>query len=170
MTKSAGTFDRYTGWNGYYNLAYKVGATNRDEVITLTAPEGYLIQSYSFLVQEFSSGAAADHFTISAPDGTTIHPAYGGADGYIPFSIDNVNAESTSFTISSTSASNYLAIINFTVRLADKSTVGIGDLNAQPSTLNAQLSAPYTLAGQRISNATAKRGVYVRDGKKVVVR
>ena len=170
MTKSAGTFDRYTGWNGYYNLAYKVGATNRDEVITLTAPEGYLIQSYSFLVQEFSSGSAADHFTISAPDGTTIHPAYGGADGYIPFSIDNINAESTSFTISSTSASNYLAIINFTVRLADKSTVGIGDLNAQPSTLNAQLSAPYTLAGQRISNATAKRGVYVRDGKKVIVR
>ena len=170
MTKSAGTFDRYTGWNGHYNLAYKVGAADRDEVITLTAPAGYLIQGYSFLVQEFSSGAAASHFTISAPEGTTIQPAYGGPDGYIPFSIDNINAESTSFTVSSTSASSYLAIINFTVRLADKATVGIGGLEAQPSVLSPQPATTYTLAGQRVSTAAARRGVYVRHGKKVVVR
>lgn len=168
LTKSAGTFDRYTGWNGYYNLAYKVGAANRNEVITLTAPSGYLIQSYAFQVQEFSKGTAANHFTITAPDGTTIRPAYGGADGYTPFSIDNINAESASFKVRSTSTSDYLAIINFTVRLADKATVGIRGMDNGKWGMGSITS--YTLSGQRTNGSVARRGVYVRGGKKVIVR
>ena len=168
MTKSAGTFDRYTGWNGFYNLAFKVGAVNRDEVITLNAPEGYLIKSYSFQVQEFSSGAAANHFTITAADGTSIQPAYGGANGYTPFSIDNIHAASTTFSIRSTSASNYLAIINFAVVLEKAETVGIHTTSALPYSTQ-PASAQYNLSGQRISTPTAS-GIYIRGNRKVAVK
>ena len=148
MTKSAGTFDRYTGWNGFYNLAYKVGAVGREEAITLTAPEGYLIKSYSFKVQEWSSSAAADHFTIVAEDGTTISPAYkGGADGYTDFSIKDIYAPTASFTVSSTDGSKYLAIINFVVVLIPQDEVGIRTLTGDATSFD----RCFNLAGQRVS-------------------
>ena len=171
LKKSAGTFDRYTGWNGFYNLAYKVGAAGRDEKLTLTAPEGYLIKNYSFKVQEWSNGAAADDFTITAEDGTTIQPAYrGGADGYTPFDIKDVQAKSTYFTVRSANASKYLAIINFVVLLTPEDEVGIDALTAPVVS-----EGIYNLAGQQIvnsksSNRKLSRGLYIKHGQKIVVR
>ena len=167
LRKSAGTFDRYTGWNGYYNLAYKVGAANRDEVLTLTAPDGYLIKSYTFRVQEWSNGAAANDFTITAADGTTIQPAYGGADGYTPFDIKDILDKSTTITVRSTNATKYLAIINFAVTLISEEEVGIS-APRQPSSVNPQPSTIYNLAGQRIA-APTKPGIYILNGKKQVI-
>ena len=137
---------------------------NPDEVLTLTAPEGYLIQRYSFQAQEWSNGATVNDFTVKAEDGTTIQPAYtGGADGYTLFDIADVQAKSTFFTISSTNASKYLAIINFTVMLAPEDEVHI-----TAPTLPATHAAYYTLAGQRI--ATPKQsGIYIKGSRKVVV-
>ena len=175
LTKSAGTFDRYTGWNGYYNLAYKVGAINRDEVLTLTAPEGYFIKSYSFQVQEWSSGAAANHFTLKTEDGTTITPAFGGADGYVLFGANDINAKSTHFTVRSTDTSRYIAIINFVVVLTSDDPTSIhlignadGRTNGdtQQSMLNAQW---YNLTGQPVSNPTHP-GIYIKGNKKILVR
>ena len=165
LKKSAGTFDRYTGWNGFYNLAYKVGAVNRDEKLTLTAPEGYLINSYSFKVQEWSNGAAANDFVITAEDGTSIEPAYqGGAEGYTLFDIKDVQAKSTFFTVRSTNASKYLAIINFVVLLTPEGGDGIEAITI-PAT-----SAYYNLAGQRIDNTQLRPGIYIKGNKKVIVR
>lgn len=165
LTKSAGTFDHYTGWNGFYNLAYKVGAVNRNEVITLTAPNGYLINNYSFQVQEWSSGASANDFTITAEDGTIISPAYkGGADCYTLFDIKNVQDKSTYFTIRSTNATKYLAIINFVVKLISETEVHIDAIT--PSTTNANY---YNLAGQRITKPTHP-GIYIKGNKKVAVQ
>ncbi len=165
LKKSAGTFDRYTGWNGFYNLAYKVGAVNRDERLTLTAPKGYLIKNYSFKVQEWSNGAAANDFVITAKDGTTIQPAYrGGAEGYTPFDIKDVQAKSTYFTVRSTDVSKYLAIINFVVLLTPEDEVGIDALMI--STVSEDI---YNLAGQRINTPT-RPGLYIKHGQKIVVR
>ena len=165
MTKSAGTFDRYTGWNGFYNLAYKVGAVGREETITLTAPEGYLIKSYSFKVQEWSSSAAADHFTIVAEDGTTISPAYkGGADGYTDFSIKDIYAPTASFSVSSTDGSKYLAIINFVVVLIPQDEVGIRTLTGDATSFG----RCFNLAGQRVSRPT-QRGTYIINRRKILV-
>lgn len=165
LTKSAGTFDRYTGWNGYYNLAYKVEKANRDERLTLTAPDGYLISSYTLQAQQWSNGAAADDFTLTAEDGTTVQPAYGGPDGYTLFYIKDILRRSTYFIVRSTDASKYLAVINFTVTLIPEGEVGISN---PLSALNTQQSATYNLAGQCIAAPTTP-GIYVRDGRKVLV-
>ena len=173
LTKSAGTFDRYTGWNGFYNLAYKVGAANRDEVLTLTAPDGYFIKSYSFQVQEWSSGAAANHFTLKTEDGTTITPAYGGSDGYLPFGASDINAKSTYFTVRSTDTSRYIAIINFVVILTSDDPDGIEDREqrventSQISNLKSQ--SYYDLTGQPVSTPTHP-GIYIKGHKKILVR
>ncbi|MBO7068164.1 MAG: family 20 glycosylhydrolase [Bacteroidaceae bacterium] len=165
LRKSAGTFDRYTGWNGFYNLAYKVGAANRNEVLTLTAPDGYLIKGYSFQVQEWSNGAAANDFTIRAEDGTAISPAYkGGVDGYTSFDIRDVQAKSTYFTVRSTNATKYLAIINFIVMLTSETEVNIESLASPTASTDY-----YNLAGQCIVKPT-RSGLYIRGNKKVVVR
>ncbi len=164
LTKSAGTFDHYTGWNGFYNLAYKVGRANRNEVITLTAPEGYLINSYSFQVQEWSSGANDNDFTITAKDGTTISPAYkGGADGYTLFDIKNVQEQSTYFTVRATNSSKYLAIINFAVKLISETEVHIDALTSSTPHTDC-----YNLAGQRVVSPS-RAGLYIMGKKKVVV-
>lgn len=178
LRKSAGTFDRYTGWNGFYNLAYKVGAANRNEVLTLTAPDGYLIKGYSFQVQEWSSGAAANNFTITAEDGTSIQPAYrGGADGYTPFDIRDVFAQSTHFTVRSTNATKYLAIINFVVMLISEIDDGINVPTTPSTDTDKQSSTIVNLAGQRIDisrftghHAPLPPGIYIRGNKKIAVR
>ena len=178
LTKSGGTFDRYTGWNGFYNLAFKVSAPDHDDVLTLAAPEGYLIKGYALKAQEWTQGAA--NYTITAEDGTTIQPRYqGGANGYTPLSVSDINAPTAVIKIRSTNASQYLAIVNFTVTLVSKEGVGITDLEYKTWTREQELeynsrfpgqrSMSYTLSGQRVATP-ALSGVYIRRGKKTLVK
>ena len=73
ITKDGGSFDKYSSWNSHYNLAFKPAAANAASTITLTAPEGYIITSYSLLAAKASSSAHT--YTLTAENGTTINVA-----------------------------------------------------------------------------------------------
>ena len=92
-----------------------------------------------------------EELTLTAPEGYTL------------FDIADVQAKSTFFTISSTNASKYLAIINFTVMLAPEDEVHI-----TAPTPPATHAAYYTLAGQRIASPK-QTGIYIKGSRKVVV-
>jgi hypothetical protein len=74
LTKSDGSFNQFSNWNGHFNLAYAPAANNTPSTLTLTAPDGYIIKGYSLLAAKAYS--AAHTYTLTAADGTTITPAF----------------------------------------------------------------------------------------------
>ena len=116
LTKSDGEFNKFSNWNGHYNLAYKPAAANTASTLTLKAPEGYVITGYSMLAAKAYS--AAHTFTLTAEDGTTVTPAFASsANDYTAFAIDGINAPSTTISVTTTDASKYIAIADFVVTL-----------------------------------------------------
>ena len=116
LTKSNGSYNQFSNWNGHYNLAYAPAANNTPSTLTLTAPEGYIIKGYSLLAAKAYS--AAHTYTLTAADGTTITPAFANSStGYTVLNVSNVNAASTSISVTSTDVSKYLAIADFAVTL-----------------------------------------------------
>ncbi len=131
LTKSDGAFDKFSSWNGHYNLAYKPAAANAASTLTLTAPEGYIIKDYSLLAAKSSTDEHT--YTLTAADGTTITPAYASsATGYTALNIDNVNAKSTTISVTTTNVSKYITLADFVVTLTQEYPVklnAVGDAN-----------------------------------------
>ena len=118
MTKSGGAFNKYSNWNGHYNIAYKPSAANTDDVITLTAPSGYVIAGYSMLAAKAST--ASHTYTLTAADGTSVTPAYASnANAYTTFTVSNLNTKSTTITVNTTNTSYWIAIADFVVYLQE---------------------------------------------------
>ncbi|MBR3513959.1 MAG: exo-alpha-sialidase [Bacteroidaceae bacterium] len=139
LTKSDGAFDKFSNWNGHYNLAYKPATANTASTLTLSAPEGYVIKSYSLLAAKAYS--AAHTYTLTAADGTTITPAFANSStGYTTLSVTNVNAQSTAISVTTTDASKYLAIADFVVTLVPAPALS---LNAVGGKSYATLYLPY---------------------------
>lgn len=117
LTKSDGSFNQFSNWNGHFNLAYAPAANNTPSTLTLTAPDGYIIKGYSLLAAKAYS--AAHTYTLTAADGTTITPAFASsATGYTTLEVSGVNAQSTTIEVTTTDKSKYLAIADFAVSLA----------------------------------------------------
>ena len=110
LTKSGGTFDKYTSYNSRYNLAYKVATAGTAETFTLTAPTGYIITGYTLDAMNHDSGTGS----FVAADGTTASTS---TAGYATLSVDGLNATSTTITVNA-STTGWLAISNFVVQLA----------------------------------------------------
>ncbi len=116
LTKSDGSFNQFSNWNGHFNLAYAPAANNTPSTLTLTAPDGYIIKGYSLLAAKAYS--AAHTYTLTAADGTTITPAFASsATGYTTLEVSGVNAQSTTIEVTTTDKSKYLAIADFAVTL-----------------------------------------------------
>ena len=116
LTKSDGTFDKYSSWNSHYNLAYKPAAANTASTLTLTAPAGYLIKSYSLLAAKASS--ASHTYTLTLADGNSITPAFASsASGYTTLSQTDLYVPSTTITVETTDATKFLAIADFVIIL-----------------------------------------------------
>lgn len=159
LTKSAGTFNKYTNWNGHFNLAYQVGAANRNETLTLTAPEGYLISSISLLARKTADGT----YTLTASNGTSIAPT---KDAYTELKASDINAATTAITVRCSATGQYLAIADFCVQLVEKGMVVGVDAPAagvQPHNESAPL---FDLSGRCISKPAP--GVYIKNGKKFI--
>lgn len=119
ITKSDGSFNQFSSWNGHFNMAYAPGAANTASTLTLTAPDGYIITGYSLLAAKAYS--AAHTYTLTAEDGTTITPSFAtSSTDYTELSITGLSAASTTISITSTDASKYIAIADFVVTLANK--------------------------------------------------
>jgi len=131
LTKSDGSFDKFSSWNSHYNLAYQPAAANTASTLTLTAPEGYIIKGYSLLAAK--SSPETHTYTLTAADGTTITPAYANsATGYTALNIDNVNAKSTTISVTTTNVSKYITLADFVVTLTQEYPVklnAVGDAN-----------------------------------------
>ena len=124
LTKSDGSFNQFSNWNGHFNLAYAPAANNTPSTLTLTAPDGYIIKGYSLLAAKAYS--AAHTYTLTAADGPTITPAFASSStGYTTLSIDDVNAQSTTISVTTTDASKFIAIADFTVTLVKPLTLNI---------------------------------------------
>ncbi len=126
MTKSDGTFNKYSDWNSHYNLAYMPAAANTPSTLTLTAPAGYVITGYSLLTAKYSSSTHT--YTLVAEDGTTITPTFASSSsGYTSLEVSGLSAASTAITITTDDNSYYLAIADFTISLSRSVTYHLLD-------------------------------------------
>ncbi len=113
MTLSDGSYNRFSNFNGSYNLAYHPAAANTNSTITLTAPTGYVITSYSVQTGVYQAAT----YTLTASDGTSVTPANLGST-YTPLEVSGLSATSTAITVTTTDANKWLSLANFTVSLA----------------------------------------------------
>lgn len=113
MTLSDGSYNRFSNFNGFYNLAYHPAAANTNSTLTLTAPEGYVITGYSVQTGVYQ----AETYTLTAEGGSPITPANLGGT-YTLLEVSGLSAASTAITITTTDASKWLALANFSVSLA----------------------------------------------------
>ena len=113
MTLSDGSYNRFSNFNGSYNLAYHPAAANTNSTITLTAPTGYVITGYSVQTGVYQGTT----YTLTASDGTSVTPANLGST-YTPLEVSGLSAASTAITVTTTDANKWLSLANFTVSLA----------------------------------------------------
>ena len=113
MTLSDGTHDKFSNFNGLYNLSYHPTAANTNSTLTLTAPEGYVITGYSVQTGVYDVAT----YTLTAEGGSPITPANLGST-YTPLEVSGLSATSTTITITTTDASKWLSLANFSVSLA----------------------------------------------------
>ena len=152
MTLSDGTHDKFSNFNGRYNLAYHPAAANTNSTITLTAPTGYVITSYS--VQ--TGVSQGETYTLTASDGTSVTPANLGST-YTPLEVSGLSAASTAITVTTTDASKWLSLANFTVSLAKTLSLNVvGDKSY--ATLYLPFDVTTTGATKAYYAATANNG------------
>ena len=113
MTLSDGSYNRFSNFNDSYNLAYHPAAANTNSTITLTAPEGYVITGYSVQTGVYQGAT----YTLTPEGGSHINPANLGST-YTPLEVSGLSATSTAITVTTTDASKWLSLANFTITLA----------------------------------------------------
>ena len=117
IVASDGAFDQFSNWNSHYNIAYHPETANTDATLTLTAPEGYVIKSYSMLV---AKGSSASHtYTVTNEAGISVVVPFGSsASSYATVSQSDINKARTVITVNTSDVGKWLAIADFTVTLA----------------------------------------------------
>ena len=111
-TESGYGFDKATVL-GTRVMTLKPSANGATDTYTITAPEGYVISSYTIGGAVYTSGT----YCITAADGTTTGN-FSSTTEPTNITVNNVNASSTTFTFYGASQSNWCAITNFTITLA----------------------------------------------------
>ena len=145
-----------------YGFSIKSSGIGATDVITLTAPEGYVITGYSMQVRLWT---AHEPYTLTN-DWNSVSPV---TNSWKTFGASDLRVESTSFSITALGSTNnrYLCISDFTVTLSPKTASGIGNLENKR---NPDETMVFDLQGRRIHGASLPKGIYIRDGKKFVVK
>ncbi len=112
MTLSDGSYNRFSSYNGRYNLAYHPAAANTNSTITLTAPDGYVITGYSVQTGVYQAAT----YTLTPSGGTPVSPANLGST-YTSINVSDLFTTSTSITVSTTDATKWLCFTNFVVTI-----------------------------------------------------
>ncbi len=152
MTLSDGSYNRFSNFNGSYNLAYHPAAANTNSTLTLTAPEGYVITGYSVQTGVYQ----AETYTLTAEGGSPITPANLGST-YTPLEVSGLSATSTTITITTTDASKWLSLANFSVSLAKTLPLNVVG-NASYATLYLPFDVTTTGATKAYYVGTANNG------------
>ena len=134
MTLSDGSHDKFSTLNSRYNLAYHPAAANTDATITLTAPAGYVITSYTAQAGVYNGTA----YTLTKSDGTTITPPnVNGSSTYADLSMTGLTSQSEVITVRTTDASKWLSLANFTLTL--RRAVTYNQVDGSGNILSSQL-------------------------------
>lgn len=173
LTKSDGSFDKFSNWNGHFNLAYAPAANNTPSTLTLTAPDGYIIKGYSLLAAKASS--ATHTYTLTAADGTTITPAFASsATGYTTLEVSGVNAQSTTIEVTTTDVSKYLAIADFAVTLVKTFPLNVvGDASYATLYLPVDITTDGTTKAYYVAtanNGSARLTLTANEGTEIPAR
>ena len=112
MILSDGSHDKFSNYNSRYNMAYHPAAANTNSTITLTAPAGYVITGYSAQTGVYQAAT----YTLTV-NGNQVTPANLGST-YTPIEVSGLSATSAVITVTTTDASKWLSLANFTVSLA----------------------------------------------------
>ena len=95
-----------------YVLAVKVSAVGATDDFTITAPEGYLIKSYTLNARSYTS---SELYTLTSGSNTITTET----GSWRTFAVSDINANSTTFTITTTEATTtqnqYLCISDFVI-------------------------------------------------------
>ncbi len=110
-TESGYGFDRAT-IVGTRVMTIKPSADGATDTYTITAPEGYIISSYSIGGAVYTGGT----YRITAADGTTTGDITSTTTP-THITVNDVNAASTTFTFYGASQSNWFGFTNFTITL-----------------------------------------------------
>ena len=165
LTSQTARFNQSANIYSRYVLALKPSAIGATDEITITAPAGYIILSYSLQARLYT---ANEPYELSNAQ-QTLSPVTGE---WRTFGAKNLQAESTSFTLKASGNTNnqYLCITNFTVTLQPKSVVGISDLESNAA--DHHRAAIYDLSGRKIASSLPrlKKGFYIANGQKIVIQ
>ncbi|MCR4995458.1 MAG: glycoside hydrolase, partial [Bacteroidales bacterium] len=115
-------------------MTIKPSADGASDTYTITAPDGYFIDSYTIGGAAYTSGT----YRFTAADGTTTTGDITSTSTPTNMTVSNVNAQSTTFTFYGASQTNWLGITTFTITL--KPTV---KLNAVGEASYATLYLPF---------------------------
>ncbi|MBR1916612.1 MAG: M60 family metallopeptidase [Bacteroidaceae bacterium] len=153
MTLSNGTHDKFSSLNRRYNLAYHPAAANTEATITITAPEGSVITGYSLETGVYNGTT----YSLTTEGGTNILPAdINGSSNYTPLTVSGFNTKSTTITVTTTDASKWLAIANFTVTLAKTVTLNVvGDKSYATFYYDTDVQTDGTTKAYYIESATS---------------
>ncbi len=126
MTLSDGSHDKFSTLNSRYNLAYHPAAANTDATITLKAPAGYAITSYTAQAGVYDGTT----YTLTKSDGTTVTPPnVNGSDSYADLSMTGLTSQSEVITVRTTDANKWLTLANFTLTLRRAVTYNLVDVS-----------------------------------------
>ena len=108
--------------------------------------------------------------TLAAGDRTVF---YIGADNtlYYPQSAVSIGAQRAYFKLSGLTVDEFSAGINsLTLDFGDEETTGIINLTPSLSSMGEGSADWYTLDGRRLSGKATQKGIYINNGKKVVIK
>ena len=136
ITSSGYGFDKATNYNQRV-MTLRPSTDGATDVITIAAPFGYVIDSYSITGRNYSSSQT---YKFWVDGGNEVQTSTSGAT----LTVNNVNASTTSFNFYGSSASsNYLCITNFIIQLRSEPAVA---LNAVGDKSYATLYLPYDVS------------------------
>ena len=166
------------GGNNVNNCAESYHSTFTISQLVENAPKGlYKLTAQGYYRQDGEEAEAAPKFFIG--DATAEVPAQTGTEGDMAaasesftaglYTIEPIefvfNGEELTVGVTGTAANQWVVFDNFRLTYYGPKTVGISELTSDKSQ-NAK--AIYNLNGQKVQHMT--KGLYIRDGKKVLVK
>ncbi|MCR5131704.1 MAG: glycoside hydrolase [Prevotella sp.] len=118
-------------------MSMRPSAAGATDNITITAPAGYYIDSYTIGGKNWSSSQS---YKLIAPDGTEVTT---GTSTVNSITVENVNSTTSTFQFYGSSTTNFLCITNFIIKLRSKYPVA---LNVVGDASYATLYVPFDLA------------------------
>lgn len=145
----SGAFNQSSNIYSKYVLAVKVSATNATDNITITAPTGYKIASYTLKARSYNSGK---NYTLTS--GTTTVTT--GTGSWSDFTITGVNNTSATFTVTTDQdQSNYLCVSDFLITVVPEDAPSTCTVNIINPTTGTTVETGTIAYGTSLANCVA---------------